>query len=68
MARGKGRVAPKPDKANLPAKLCPVCHRPFSWRRKWARDWDRVRYCSDKCRRQSDSAPHATGSDSPSGR
>jgi len=51
MARGKGRVAPKPDKANLPEKICPVCQRPFSWRRKWARDWEQVRYCSDACRR-----------------
>ncbi|WP_336985039.1 DUF2256 domain-containing protein [Asaia sp. HN128] len=50
MGRGKGRVAPRPSKANLPEKICPVCHRPFSWRRKWARDWDQVRYCSDACR------------------
>jgi hypothetical protein len=25
-------------KANLPQKLCPVCQRPFTWRKKWARD------------------------------
>ena len=41
---------PRVDKANLPTKLCAVCSRPFTWRRKWARDWDQVRYCSDKCR------------------
>ncbi|MCK6393919.1 DUF2256 domain-containing protein [Zoogloea sp.] len=23
----------------------------MSWRRKWARCWDEVRYCSDACRR-----------------
>ncbi|MEM9126302.1 MAG: DUF2256 domain-containing protein, partial [Pseudomonadota bacterium] len=24
---------------------------PFSWRRKWAKVWSEVRYCSQKCRR-----------------
>lgn len=37
-------------KRDLPTKLCPVCKRPFAWRKKWARDWDNVIYCSDKCR------------------
>ncbi|MBP0443578.1 DUF2256 domain-containing protein [Roseomonas sp. SSH11] len=37
-------------KAHLPEKLCAVCGRPFAWRRKWARDWDAVRYCSEACR------------------
>lgn len=40
------------DKANLPTKLCAACGRPFSWRKKWERDWERVRYCSDACRRK----------------
>ncbi|MAJ60183.1 MAG: hypothetical protein CBC48_09405 [bacterium TMED88] len=38
------------SKTNLPTKICEVCRRPFAWRRKWARDWDAVRYCSAKCR------------------
>ncbi|UTA52025.1 DUF2256 domain-containing protein [Deinococcus radiodurans] len=25
---------------------------PFSWRKKWERDWDNVRYCSERCRRE----------------
>ncbi|NIP18083.1 MAG: DUF2256 domain-containing protein, partial [Xanthomonadales bacterium] len=25
--------------------------RPFYWRRKWAADWELVRYCSERCRR-----------------
>jgi hypothetical protein len=37
-------------KGDLPHKVCPVCGRPFSWRRKWARDWDNVKFCSDRCR------------------
>nr|WP_083101642.1 DUF2256 domain-containing protein [Moraxella atlantae] len=36
-------------KANLPSKICPVCQRPFVWRKKWARDWDNVVYCSKRC-------------------
>ncbi|WP_407690113.1 DUF2256 domain-containing protein [Rubrobacter aplysinae] len=32
--------------------MCPVCGRPFSWRRKWAGDWETVVYCSDRCRRE----------------
>lgn len=38
-------------KADLPAKACAHCGRPFTWRRKWARDWEAVKYCSDACRR-----------------
>ncbi|MDV2080938.1 DUF2256 domain-containing protein [Marinobacter xestospongiae] len=38
-------------KSQLPEKQCPVCQRPFRWRRKWARDWPQVRYCSERCRR-----------------
>jgi len=38
-------------KADLPAKICLACNRPFTWRKKWARSWDEVRYCSDRCRK-----------------
>ena len=37
-------------KVNLPEKICAACDRPFAWRRKWAANWDEVRYCSDACR------------------
>ena len=37
-------------KSNLPTKICLASGRPFSWRKKWARDWEQVRYCSDRCR------------------
>ena len=37
-------------KVNLPSKICLACNRPFSWRKKWAKIWDEVKYCSDKCR------------------
>ncbi|RVT97930.1 DUF2256 domain-containing protein [Rhodovarius crocodyli] len=38
-------------KPHLPEKPCAACGRPFAWRRKWARDWENVRHCSDACRR-----------------
>jgi hypothetical protein len=37
-------------KTDLPEKVCAACGRAFHWRKKWARDWDSVRYCSDACR------------------
>ncbi|OOE89994.1 MULTISPECIES: DUF2256 domain-containing protein [Salinivibrio] len=39
-------------KPHLPSKICLMCERPFTWRKKWARCWDDVRYCSDRCRRE----------------
>ena len=37
-------------KYNLPQKTCPICNFPFSWRKKWEKNWDNVIYCSQKCR------------------
>ena len=37
-------------KSDLPQKICAACGLPFTWRRKWARDWEQVKYCSDRCR------------------
>jgi hypothetical protein len=39
-------------KENFPSKVCPVCNRPFSWRKKWEKVWDEVVYCSDACRKK----------------
>jgi len=36
-------------KENLPEKVCVVCKRPFSWRKKWERCWDEVSTCSKSC-------------------
>ena len=33
-------------------KPCETCGRTITWRKKWARDWDAVRFCSDACRRR----------------
>ena len=49
MAKGNRMV----KKGDLPEKICPVCNRPFSWRKKWEKNWDEVKYCSDRCRSES---------------
>lgn len=36
-------------KENLPSKICVVCNRPFTWRKKWERCWDEVTTCSKSC-------------------
>jgi hypothetical protein len=33
-------------------KVCASCGRRFEWRRRWARSWEQVRYCSQRCRRR----------------
>mmetsp|Transcript_9032 Transcript_9032/g.23006 ORF Transcript_9032/g.23006 Transcript_9032/m.23006 type:complete len:177 (+) Transcript_9032:51-581(+) len=43
---GKKSVA----KQNLPSKVCVVCNRPFTWRKKWERCWDEITTCSDSCK------------------
>jgi len=43
-------------KQNLPTKICPVCGRPFTWRKKWEKDWENVKYCSKRCSSQKNKA------------
>ncbi|MBM4381205.1 MAG: DUF2256 and DUF3253 domain-containing protein [Deltaproteobacteria bacterium] len=38
------------SRAHVPEKPCATCGRRIIWRKKWERDWEHVRYCSDKCR------------------
>ena len=33
-------------------KTCASCGRRIEWRKKWADDWDQVRFCSDACRKR----------------
>lgn len=33
-----------------PSKTCAACGRTITWRKKWERDWDSVKFCSDACR------------------
>ena len=36
----------------LPTRPCAACGRTITWRKKWERDWESVRYCSASCRRR----------------
>ena len=45
-------MAKRIEKADLPQKPCQACRRPFTWRKKWARVWDEVKFCSERCRRE----------------
>jgi hypothetical protein len=42
-----------------PPKPCATCGRAITWRKKWARDWEAVRYCSRACRRGLDDVDRA---------
>lgn len=37
--------------SGLPSKTCEVCGLPFNWRKKWKKNWDEVKYCSERCRK-----------------
>jgi len=39
------------NKQSLPSKPCAACGRPMTWRKSWAKNWDSVKYCSERCRR-----------------
>ena len=47
----------KGNKQDLPQKPCAVCGRAMSWRKSWAKNWDSVLYCSDRCRADKSKAP-----------
>ncbi len=38
------------DRRAADDKPCAACGRRITWRRKWARTWANVRYCSGACR------------------
>ena len=44
--KAKKRVA----QGGREAKVCATCGRTMEWRKGWAKNWDEVKYCSDKCR------------------
>ena len=49
---------PKPQltPSDHPDKTCATCGRTITWRKKWERDWDNIRFCSDACRTHKPSA------------
>jgi len=43
----------KPAKTpEFPDKDCATCGRPFSWRKKWEKNWAEMKYCSKRCASQ----------------
>ncbi|WP_375238900.1 DUF2256 domain-containing protein [Aurantibacter sp.] len=38
-------------KQHLPKKTCQTCKLSFTWRKKWKENWENVKYCSEKCRK-----------------
>ena len=48
----KNKQGKQIKKADLPSKTCLHCGRPFSWRKKWERDWEHIKYCSEACKKK----------------
>jgi len=42
----------KHESAAVESKTCAACGRTMTWRKRWARNWDEVKFCSDACRSQ----------------
>ena len=40
----------KGNKQALTSKPCVACGRAMTWRKRWARSWLEVKFCSDACR------------------
>lgn len=36
---------------NKESKICLSCGRTIEYRKKWEKDWDQVKYCSDQCKK-----------------
>ena len=42
---------PKPQHGlSAETKACTTCGRTITWRKKWQRDWEQIKFCSDSCR------------------
>ncbi|MDG2061606.1 MAG: DUF2256 domain-containing protein [SAR86 cluster bacterium] len=39
------------NKLLLPTKTCQNCLKSFSWRKKWKRDWESIKFCSLRCKK-----------------
>jgi hypothetical protein len=51
MLRAMSQPSFKGNKAGLPSKPCAACGREMTWRKAWAKNWDEVKFCSERCRR-----------------
>ena len=41
-------------------KICTACGREIEPRKKWLQNWDQIKYCSEKCRRNKNVNPYET--------
>ncbi len=46
------RRSPSPNVDADQSKICVSCGRTIEWRKKWERNWDEIRDCSDRCRKR----------------
>jgi hypothetical protein len=42
-------------KSDLPIKICAVCGKEMMWRKRWEKNWETIKYCSKRCRRNKQS-------------
>jgi len=45
-------------KQHLPSKTCLSCGLSFTWRKKWEKNWEEVRYCSERCKKNKRMTSH----------
>jgi hypothetical protein len=48
-------------KENLPTKVCVVCDRPFTWRKKWERCWDEGHHLLEELQRRAQARKGSLG-------
>lgn len=51
----------KGNKQSLPSKPCAACGRDMTWRKRWAKNWTEVKFCSEACRKVRISATSGGG-------
>ncbi len=51
MAKAKLVEQKKYTKSTLSVKACVDCGKPMEWRKRQAKVWTEVNFCSEKCRR-----------------
>jgi hypothetical protein len=56
MPKEKQEKPKKFTKPNLPTKVCRQCGREMLWRKRWGKTWEQVKFCSERCRRNKNSA------------
>ena len=50
------KAKPQSTTAGHPDKTCATCGRTITWRKKWEREWENIKFCSDACRTHKPSA------------